>query len=642
MRNILIPSAISIAVVSSFSLQAQETGHELDPVTITGSVSPERSSRTGRNLFVIKGEKMLGLPVHSIDELLRYLPGLEIQARGPMGSQSDIVIRGGTFQQVLVVLDGIRLNDPNTGHFSSYIPIAPGEIDRIEVLKGASSAIYGSEAVGGVIHIITKTFAAKKGISKSQAGLQASAGQYGFLSLNAGSFYSNGKTSVSAGLLSNNTSGQQQRGTRGSVYAHTASFSLAQHLGERWQIMMRYAYDKRNFSAQNFYTSFLSDTAKEKVTTLWTQLGLSYQSLKNRLSLQVGYKDLQDEYRFNPVSIPNENNSKLIQALLTDEWVLKPGMLLTSGTQVISKRIVSNDRGDHEITQAAAFVMLNQQLGKRFFMSPAFRVEWNQIAGWELVPQFNASYRLDQMQLRGSVGRTIRDADFTERYNNYQKLWVTGGRVGNPDLEAEKSISYEAGADYFAGKSVKISGTFFQRYHRDLIDYVPTAFADMPRQFNLSPTGNFALAKNISKVTTTGAEAELQLTKNLGREQQIWATLGLTWLQSKSSSSTPSFYISSHARFLSTFQVSYSAARYSISVNGLYKDRKAEKPSVSIAAVSKNYFLMNLKMEAFSRNKKFGIFGQVDNLFDKKYADLLGAPMPGRWLMGGFKISLSK
>ena len=94
MRKILITPAISIGVVLSFSLQAQETGHELDPVTITGSVAPERSSRTGRNLFVIKGERMLGLPVHSIDELLRYLPGLEIQARGPMGSQSDIVIRG--------------------------------------------------------------------------------------------------------------------------------------------------------------------------------------------------------------------------------------------------------------------------------------------------------------------------------------------------------------------------------------------------------------------------------------------------------------------------------------------------------------------------------------------------------------------
>jgi vitamin B12 transporter len=81
---------------------------------------------------------------------------------GPMGTQSDFVLRGGTFQQVLVVLDGLRLNDPITGHFSSYVPITPGEIERIEVLKGASSAIYGSDAVGGVIHIITKTFGEKR------------------------------------------------------------------------------------------------------------------------------------------------------------------------------------------------------------------------------------------------------------------------------------------------------------------------------------------------------------------------------------------------------------------------------------------------------------------------------------------------
>jgi vitamin B12 transporter len=100
--------------------------------------------------------------VQSLDELLRYVPGVEVQARGPMGAQSDLVLRGGTFQQVLVVLDGLRLNDPITGHFSSYIPIAPAEIERIEILKGASSALYGSDAVGGVVHIITKTFAAKK------------------------------------------------------------------------------------------------------------------------------------------------------------------------------------------------------------------------------------------------------------------------------------------------------------------------------------------------------------------------------------------------------------------------------------------------------------------------------------------------
>src|SRR5579875_3639284 len=146
---------------------AQEKNNDLDPVTITTSLAPERTSQTGRDIFVIKGDRFADLPVHSIDELLRYLPGIEIQSRGPMGAQSDIVLRGGTFQQVLVILDGLRLNDPNSGHFTSYIPIAPSEIDRIEILKGASSAIYGSEAVGGVINIVTKTFAAKQTPSKS-------------------------------------------------------------------------------------------------------------------------------------------------------------------------------------------------------------------------------------------------------------------------------------------------------------------------------------------------------------------------------------------------------------------------------------------------------------------------------------------
>ena len=145
-RNIIFYSAL-LFCIPAFT---QEQEVELDPVTITSSLSAVTSSKTGRNIIVIKGEDFLKLPVHSIDDLLRYVPGVEIQARGPMGAQSDIVLRGGTFQQVLVIVDGIRINDPLTGHFNSYIPIAPSEIERIEILKGASSAIYGSDAVSEV------------------------------------------------------------------------------------------------------------------------------------------------------------------------------------------------------------------------------------------------------------------------------------------------------------------------------------------------------------------------------------------------------------------------------------------------------------------------------------------------------------
>src|SRR4030095_9268627 len=138
----------ALLILLSFLSNAQQSEINLNPVTVTASLQPLPVSRTGRNIATIPGNYFRKLSVHSIDELLRYIPGVEVQMRGPAGSQSDIVLRGGTFQQVLVILDGIRLNDPTTGHFNSYIPIAPAEIERIEVLKGASSAIYGSEAVG--------------------------------------------------------------------------------------------------------------------------------------------------------------------------------------------------------------------------------------------------------------------------------------------------------------------------------------------------------------------------------------------------------------------------------------------------------------------------------------------------------------
>jgi len=621
---------------------AQEKTNELDPVTITTSLSPERTSKTGRDLLVIKAEQFANLPVHSIDELLRYLPGIEIQERGPMGSQSDIVLRGGTFQQVLVILDGLRLNDPNSGHFTSYIPIAPTEIDRIEILKGASSAIYGSEAVGGVINIVTKTFAAKQRSAKSNAFAQISGGEYNFWNVNAGGFYSNGKTAVAAGVLTNNTTGQQQRGTKGFFNNNTASVSVSHQLSDHWEVKLRSSYDDRRFAAQNFYTTFTSDTAREHVSTSWNQIGLVYNNNQNQISFNAGYKELHDEYKFNSVLSPNKNKSSLTQALLTDEWKLKEKTTLTSGMQFLNKKIVSNDRGNHDIRQAAAFAILNQDLGNRFFVSPAARLDYSEGYGWEFVPQINLSYKTNKVQLRGSAGKTIRDADFTERYNNYNKTFVASGSIGNPDLKAEHSFSYEAGTDYFVLNNLKVSATFFQRYQKGAIDYVPTPYADMPRKVNLSPTGTYALTKNISKVNTTGFETEILYSKQFENHQQVWATAGFSWLDDKSSSAVPSFYISSHAKFLNTFNLLYSTNRLSISVDGLYKTRKPQTSSANIAKVSDDYFVMNAKLEAFLVKRVLSAFVEADNIFNKKYADLLGSQMPGRWLMGGIKISLSK
>ncbi|MDQ6812194.1 MAG: TonB-dependent receptor [Bacteroidota bacterium] len=638
MKAIKFLRVLAFAGIWSTGVHAQEV--ELDPVTITATLHPVSSSSTGRNITVIKGEQFARLPVNSVDELLRYLPGLEVQMRGPMGSQSDIVLRGSTFQQVLVMIDGVRINDPNTGHFNSYIPIAPAEIDRIEVLKGASSAVYGSEAVGGVIHIITKTFASKRAQKTKQLTAQIAAGQYGLFNVQLGGFYENNNTAVAAGVISNNATGQQQRGGTGYFHNTSSSLSINQFINKYWNIAYRLAYDTRDFAAQNFYTTFKSDTANEKVSMLWNQIKLAFEKDQHSFSLNVGYKAAKDQYQFNTAGTPNLNKSNLLQGLALYKWQAGKSTTLTTGGQWVNKQMRSNDRGDHTLNQAGSFLVADQKIGAHAVISPAVRVEWNERSGWQLVPQINASYQRSKWQFRASAGRTTRDADFTERFNNYNKAFVASGSIGNPDLVSENSFSYEAGADFFGIKNMRVSATFFQQRFTQLIDYVTTPYAAMPRKANLSPTGTYALAQNIGSVNSTGVETDIQYNTTFNHNQQLWATFGFTWIESKTDNASPSFYLSSHAKYLTNFNIRYSLKWFSISLNGLYKQRQ-EQSSIPInASISKDYFVLNGQIQGFVYKNKISVYAQVDNIFDKQYSDLLGSVMPKRWVMGGFKIML--
>ena len=443
---------------------------------------------------------------------------------------------------------------------------------------------------------------------------------------------------ISAGILSNNADGQPQRGTTGYFNNNTASLSVGHYFNEYLHLSLRTAYDKRKFSAQNFYTTFKSDTANETVETLWNQLNLTYKKGANKFSLDGGYKQVKDRYAFNSVGAPNRNTSTLLQILGLYERTVSDKTSVTGGLHIQNKKIISNDRGDHQLIQAAGFFVLNQSAGN-FSLMPALRIDYTENSGTELVPQLNISYKKNNLQLRGSAGKTIRQADFTERYNNYNKTLVTSGSIGNPNLEAEHSFSYEAGADLFVKNIFKISATAFKRDQQELIDWTPTPYSQMPRKTNLSPTGSYALAKNIAKVNTEGFEADVQFTNQISTSQKIWAVLGLLWLNSKSSDTIPSFYISSHAKFSSNFSVAYENKIFGISINGIYKKRREQSAVAINAKLSPHYFIMNAKAEIFLF-KRSSIFFQADNMFNENYSDLLGSQMPGRWLMGGFSFKL--
>ena len=499
--------------------------------------------------------------------------------------------------------------------------MTPSEIDRIEVMKGAASAIYGSDAVGGVIHIITKTFAQQH--HKNTLSVSATAGEYGLLNVNAGGYYHNNKLSLSGGMLSNNAKGQLQRGINGYFHNNSLSGSLKYQI-KKWQVGLQSSYDKRDFAAQNFYTAFTSDTATEKVTTWWNHIKAAYSHNRDQFSLDAGYKKVTDEYDFNKAAAPNLNKSTVIQSVAVYTRTITPRTKLTVGSQFINRSIKSNDRGDHAVNTLAGFVILHQQFGNHFQFSPAVRFEK------EFIPQLNLSYRIKKILLRASGGKTIRDADFTERYNNYGKALVTSGNIGNDALNAETSWTFETGADYFVAEKLKFSATFFAKYYEDLIDWVNTPYADMPRKDNLSPIGNYFLATNISELTTTGIETSVQY-----QSKSFTGNIGATVLNS---SATSSLYISSHAKWLLNYSLLYQYKFLRVSVNGLYKKRQAQHGSASLAALTADYHIMNVRLVATIR--QFHLFMQADNLLDRHYADRFGVPMPGRWLSGGIQFQL--
>ncbi|MBS1781960.1 MAG: TonB-dependent receptor [Bacteroidetes bacterium] len=614
----------------------------LDPITVTASLSEARSSETGRNIVIISGAEISKLPVHSLDELLKYVPGVEVQLRGPQGSQSDISIRGGTYQQVLVILDGLRLNDPNTGHFSAYIPITPAQIDRIEVLKGASAAIYGADAVGGVINIITKTFNNAQQPNKQVAIAQVGIGDFNLTNMNVGGYFQGQQFSLDGGYMSNQSIGSQQRGENGYFYNTTGSIGLHYHISKHWNLSARSTYDNRNFAAQNYYTTFVSDTATEKVSSWWYQAKLNYENKNSHFSIHAGYKSLNDQYTYNAFSTANKNQSSYFQTLVLFQQKINQQLYFTAGYNFQNKGIVSNDRGNHQIQQHALLASAQYKIFNYLNLMPSTRIEFIGNNNVEILPQINVSWHLHPFQIRASGGRSIRDADFTERYNNYNKPLVTGGSIGDPYLVPEVAWSYEAGADWFYGTQLKLSATFFQRFQSKLIDWVSTPYIDMPRKDNLTSTGSYALATNIAEVNTTGTEMDMQYTKAISSKQKFKLNAGLLWLHSTSSENNPSFYISSHANFLANFNLQYQIGKVSVSFTGIYKNRKPQQATAIDATVSETYFVLNGRTTYSIWRNYFNAFVQVDNLFNQSYSDLLGAKMPRRWLQGGISINWAK
>jgi vitamin B12 transporter len=629
---------------------------QLGEVTVYATRLGQLSGQTGRYVTVVPGSTLSRYPVASLDDLLRLLPNIEMQSRGNFGTQADITLRGSTFNQVLILLDGMRLNDPLTGHFAGYLPITPAEIEQIEVVRGPGAALYGPDAVGGFINIVTKTFAATHRPDGTELAGTFLSGEYGLKSTNAGFYGQDHGLRLAGGILNNTASGQLldlPGGLRNDFKLNTYSLSGAYQITEKFSAAARASFDRRDYNAQNFYTTNSGDRARETTSRDWYQGQLRYEwNERARTERSIVGTASTDLYVYTPTSAASDHLMHYLNVQGQHQIQLSAKVRATLGGQADRRAVQSNDRGDHAVWHTGAFAVAAIAPSPGLNITAALRLDHDQTYGTEVVPQLNASQQVgEKLTVRGAVGRGIRAPNFTEQYNSAIRPGVvpSGFNVGNPGLSAERTWNYEAGLDFQPLPALTLRGTYFDRYGRNLIDYVAASGSqtmETTGYTNLNSNATYRLAENLFAVTTQGIETEVTSRARLADNLRLAGSVGYTWVHLNVAGDVQSQYLSNVARHLVSGNVSLVHQRFTLSVGGLYKVRAGQQtvPSAStnLAVLTPSYAVFNARLELALLPERVWLVGQAQNLFNAHYSDLLGAQMPTRWLMAGVRVALKR
>lgn len=633
---------------------ASDSSKVLSEITVYASRINQKANELGRNVTIVLAKDIQRFPVNSLDDLLRCLPSIEVQSRGSFGAQADITMRGSTFNQVLILVDGMRLNDPLTGHFNGYLPIAPAEIDQIEIVRGAGSALYGPDAVGGVINIVTKTFSSNSQKENTDIQIGVHRGEWNLWNVNGGGYYSKNRLRVGGGILINTTSGQPlglPSTNRNDVDLKTYAISLAHQLGNKLTLATRAAFDRRDFNAQWFYTTSTADLSRETTSRNWLQTQARWQHNEHQMTdVQVATAYSTDYYVFNPAPtfVPSSHKMWFTNTQLNHIWQVKPTVKLAFGGQYDVRKIESNDRGNHETSHWGLYATATTHTNFGLTATGSLRYDNDQSYGGEVLPQLNLSYLvIPQLGIRTSVGKSIRAADFTERYvsNNLPGTLSAGRNIGLANLQAERATNLELGTDWMLAQGITFKMTGFLRDGDNLIDYVSLAGTEVIRQTglkNLATDRNYRLAQNLFSVQTKGLETELWIKKNLTKNLLLDFVLGYTTLSTSNNGGVVSQYLANFAKNQVTSTLTLASKRVVWSLSGLYKERNAAVVEAINRTLTPNYTVFHTKVEVAVLPSSLFVTAQVHNLFDVQYADILGAQMPKRWLMAGIKWAFTK
>lgn len=598
MKAKLTIAGISFSVLFYAAGFAQDT-YTLEKITVLRS-----GGTTSQETLTAEDLKKQNLSTPP--DALNCVSGVDLRSRAPFGIQGDISLRGSTYEQAAVLVDGIKLMDPQTGHYNLDIPLTIFDLERVEVTKEAASSLYGAGALAGSINLVTKKPREQTLNIESCFGEHALFGQAFSLSLPQKDF--------DARISFDHKISKAARPNTDFEY-QTGSFYLTKDLNSL-SIDTLLGWQKKDYGADSFYSNLFPEE-EEHTETLFIKSRLDVKLDKCILKNNLFLRKHDDKFilrRNNPTSV-NYHTNYIYGFETSANYPFKSGNL-TLGASSGVDQINSTNLGKHSRLYEAGIFGLSFDSGSRITADLRFRLDHYQ--KWPAQQSFNLGLKTrlidDRLNFKASAGKSFRIPTFTDLY------YSDAGNRGNQNLGIEKSYSYVCGLDYKIN-SLDLGIEGFFRRGTNLIDWTRTSSALAWE------------ATNLSRVDFKGGAFNSKISPDFAYKSLKLESVSFSYTYTDADKKASGFF-SKYALDILMHQLilGINSRIFGLGLNWQLTYNKR--------CYGETYFTGNFYIGKKFSNRNYILepFFKIDNFTNAQYSETSGVLQPGRWLQAGIKF----
>ena len=598
-----------IFLISNFSVSQDQTT-DLDEVVVLSSKLDLPFSKNFRTVNIISSEDIKNSPVTNVSDLLQEITGIDVRRRGVGGVQGDLYIRGGGFDQTLLLVDGMKMDDAQTGHHTLNMILPLYLIERVEIIKGPAARIFGQNAFNGAINIVTKDLEGEKRTVHMKLN-----------ELSYGSFEQK-NISLSTKITAENIKSLiSYSGNRSDGYRHNTDFKRNNYFVKtsfntnKSPVNIIASFNENKFGANGFYASPSATEQYEETQASLLGVTTTISSEKLSITPRLYWRRGQDEYiyiRDNPSVYRNLHKTNKVSAELSGSYFSKSG-ITGFGVDLSTVNISSNNLGEHKRTTVNLFADHTFQLfDEKLFISPGIALSYFSDMSFHSFPGIDLGYNVSSdFKIYSNIGKTYRIPTYTDLYYSDRTT------VGNENLNPESATSTELGLKYNSS-NFKFSAALFNRSAKNIIDYVKSSENDLWK------------AENIGSLTTKGYEFDISYSFKSSYDLSNVNSISIGYTNISDNNYVTDINFSKYSlNSLKHHLISKLNLKYIKNINHSIVYKYSERSDKS------NYSVLDSKIMY-----KKGLYIYINNILDEIYSETNLVPMPGRSFLVGFNVGI--